>query len=148
MSRVIKFRAFDPVLKMRPVVDVAGDGSWWRVRIDDGICTLNNGSLMQFTGLLDKNGVEIYEGDVLEVTDSSGFVKRKSVSHSIDHEQNYRADRNLPGREAFLSAWGMQDAQGGFEAFIHINRPCDYAAVIGNIHENPELLKTAEGGEE
>ena len=57
MNRVIKFRGWDK--GMWPDVFVSGD--LWT----DNICEdlWHSGPIMQFTGLADKNGKEIYEGD-------------------------------------------------------------------------------------
>jgi uncharacterized phage protein (TIGR01671 family) len=82
--------------------------------------------LMQFTGLKDKNGKEIYEGDIL-----------------IDIEENHT--------HPHLAKWQDDDACFAMEtddgseykslgAFIGW-KP-EGAEVIGNIYENPDLLKT------
>lgn len=68
-------------------------------------------SISQFSGLLDKNGKEIYEGDVIEFM-RAGKKKRVVVE------------------------WDEYDA--GFR-YITQN-PLDNE-IIGNIYENPELLK-------
>ena len=62
----------------------------------------------QFTGLLDKNGVEIFEGDMVMVDSLYGWVTPRIVS------------------EFGLNIRSMSD---------------DTFEVIGNIHENPELLE-------
>lgn len=91
--------------------------------------------IMQFTGLRDKNGKEIFEDDIVE------------TSYSRDHEQ----------RHAFLVEWhedggqwlftpfevGNQDAPLlGIEEFSHSWEDISLvnAEVLGNIYENPELL--------
>lgn len=82
----------------------------------------------QYTGLKDKNGKEIYEGDILEQESFFGYPIRHVVGWS---EEN-----------ALFTAKLMQDD-------FPTSRIAQYwvskKAVIGNIHDNPELLK---GGEE
>lgn len=69
----------------------------------------------QFTGLKDKNGVEIYEGDICEY----GF--------------------NAVLCEWFKGGFWLNGSQKGANYNIHLG---NNIYVIGNIHDNPELLKT------
>lgn len=62
---------------------------------------------MQFIGLNDKNKNEIFEGDIVEVTDGDGWIVGEEV---IKLEYNLGIDHRCIGK------------------------------IIGNIHENPELL--------
>lgn len=76
---------------------------------------------MQYTGLKDKNDKEIYEGDIVEYwySNRNGAWKyRKEVKYII-------------------CCYGVT-TYNGFTIISDINRKCK---VIGNIHENPELLK-------
>jgi len=73
------------------------------------------GTLMQYTGLKDKNGVDIYEGDIL------GFERYNDFKKEYVHH--------------FEVTWDNENA--GWTQFS----PKHIVAIIGNIYENPELLK-------
>ena len=66
--REIKFRFFNKAInQMLPIRSIyfneptMGDG----LSVNDGLSMIGMGDLMQYTGLKDKNGKEIYEGDIL-----------------------------------------------------------------------------------
>ncbi len=146
MKRKIKFRAWD-----------RSNGKWLKEFVlfnYGGIGTLtgndayvNNLDLMQFTGLLDKNGVEIYEGDILR-TRYIETIKgvREAMGYDVEVE---------PGVYDFYGV--VVFAEGAFrflptecKSWKKFKRkyPCDESMidtenedVIGNVHENPELLK-------
>ena len=77
--------------------------------------------LMQYTGLKDKNGKEIYEGDVLEWEDRRVIDSR--VIEFSDGGFWLVGKTNEPWKERFMPSEPTRE-------------------IIGNIYENPELIKT------
>lgn len=87
--------------------------------------------LMQYTGLHDKNGKEIYEEDVVKITNkNSKVIPIKPLISQIVWSEEYLA--------YILITTSVKDA------FENLGDYIDYdIEVIGNVFENPELL----GGE-
>ena len=77
----------------------------------------------QYTGLLDKNGKEIYEGDIL----------KNVLNIMVDHEPFEIVFDNDMG------CWCWADAEGNIDPFY--SSIAKNSVVIGNIHDNPELLE-------
>lgn len=131
MNREIKFRAWDGEKMMDTFsVQSNGDGINYRGNI------MTSWVLMQYTGLKDKNGKEIYQGDIvqfinlLEVEDR-GYVKFRDGS--------FRLSKNLnPSKE-----WDGEIRQwndGSHDWYSIENLESFEMELVGNIYESPELL--------
>ncbi len=87
--------------------------------------------MLQYTGLKDKNGKEIYEGDIVKTKVGVGSIVYMAKA-AIDHE--YSIEEIIP---AFLIKWHDESSSC---SFIYKSEKKELE-VIGNIYENPELLK-------
>ena len=96
----------------------------------------DNAKLMQFTGLHDKNGKEIYEGDIVKINAHSydfGFEKDR-IGEIRFIEGCFGFYKQLSEKEYLFNELSTEFGYGELE----------YYEVIGNIYENPELLKGAD----
>lgn len=82
--------------------------------------------LMQFTGLKDENGKEIYEGDIVKFDRIT-----QNINDDVICEVKFNDDQC--GFQPFCQRYDVDDPFYSVELRNII--------VIGNIHENPELLK-------
>jgi uncharacterized phage protein (TIGR01671 family) len=99
--------------------------------IDDSTIVYPDIVLMQYTGLKDKNGKEIYEGDVIQLKE-----------YKCDKEDFYNATYQISYEAPSFVAKAIVSSVFVKGALIHINEHyMSFIEVIGSIYENPELLK-------
>lgn len=106
-------------------LDFIGDGITYMVKADDLV-------LMQSTGLFDKNGQEIFEGDIIDTTDYEGGLS--SVGNpfvKVERDKyGFVVIGDFPGSPITLKEFEHGRKFAGVEITI-----------AGNIYENPDLLE-------
>ena len=96
---------------------------------------VDDNTIGQFTGLHDKNGKEIYEGDIVELTDEG-----RQIYGTKEHpSRKYQLVGFKDGR--FMTGRSNIDCEF-FNTYLWILK--DYITVVGNKFDNPELLEKGE----
>lgn len=124
--RTIKFKCWDKELNRfviyEPHISIDLNGNIYNLQNGEG---RDRYELVQFTGLLDRRGREIYEGDIYQYPIAVGY-------HEDTDEYEFGAALSIVEYSTFA---GRPAIGYRFHAF---SKDCE---VVGNIYENPELIK-------
>lgn len=129
MSREIKFRAWnEDTRRMNRITQ-------WNLAAGELIPATNQTALMQHTGLKDKHGTEIYEGDIVkkDATGTNGVVlwfAPTYAGHIIFHPKRGFIPDDWDGTYSTLD--GRHGAFGDTHKL----------QVVGNVYESPALLES------
>lgn len=126
MKRIFKFRAWDPRWERMTYFDEADPLVSSPTLLSGFVLAHNTGGdevLMQWTGFIDSEGRDIYEGDVVRLFGLNSKVEWGRVSGS----------------------WVLRTKGEDIASDLSTDLELDNGKVIGNVYENPELI---EGGNE
>ena len=115
-----------------------GGASIWPIENDklSEIREVGNCTVGQFTGLVDKNGKEIYEGDIVRdyIGNCIYVFKFGTISHTVKSKLTDQLN------DVTFTGFYVDIPKIGTEILLWSSVKESEIGVIGNVHENPELL--------
>ena len=138
--KTYKFRAYHRSIGRMFYSDSHKDAEFWNAKVGDSVFEVfvhtfsslfidnKDGLLMQFTGLLDKQGKEIYEGDILLSSSGNLLCLVTFEDGKFGWDIRYKNPEPNQRQDCFGRSYGSQNE-------------ADKIEVIGNIYSNKELLK-------
>jgi uncharacterized phage protein (TIGR01671 family) len=150
--REIRFRSWDKIRKEMLYSDTQKDfdkmlihwdfiNGWSATRAKDRFVLSNaNAVLMQYTGLKDKSGKEIYEGDIVRMTFREN-IGTFNVPDDIIANGGYTGREDIYEGEVVYegACFGINDKENGVMQLVVAEEDLE-TEIIGNLYENPELL--------
>jgi len=130
--RQIKFRAWDkqdekmyyPEQKVF-CIDLSGN-----IRQHPSLGVIDDVVLLQFTGMLDINGKEIYEGDIVSFEHVAGYEIENSKIFWDDETSSFSCNFKIK------NSYNFHNSTVG-----NLSNDCKALKIIGNIYENKDLIK-------
>lgn len=140
--RVFKFRAWDKFNAQYWNSEEYNNLGDFFKKIQHFIDGGNDLIIEQFTGLIDKNGKEVYEGDIIKWKETR-FFNKEQEQKGVAMPRFFKSAVVYDDAEFLVSS--TQEFDTPLCCFFRtedVHNQFDYKAeVIGNIYENPELLK-------
>lgn len=130
----LKFRVWDKKLKLLGTVsyiDFDSKKIIYRNNFVGYYVKFEDVEIMQSTGFKDKNGVEIFIGDIV----NCGYLFTGSP---FEEEDDYTEDI---GVIKIVNCGAVVKINGDFECLVDVLNNCEDFEIIGNIYENKELLE-------
>ena len=129
-----KFRAFDMNSKqmINSTVSIDFEFEYITFEVEESInrkTYFREVTFMQSTGIKDKNGVEIYEGDILKL--HAIFLAPDDKIGYLEYSPKYGYSIIFEGNRLYRQEYWASTNKLNYE-------------VIGNIYENPELIEVIE----
>ena len=144
VSREIKFRAWDKKRKTMWEVDCLNwydEYMWVNESPMSGYrLPVDSTPIMQYTGLVDRHGVEIYEGDIVKDLTTKTYLGGKKITSRIGQVKygDYYAASEDPYYSADITGFHIDGDVFSSNLKDYFDKELE---VIGNIYETPEVME-------